>query len=208
VARDKQTPAQWRDKRASKSSYPGRVRIIGGVWRSRLLNVPGAEGLRPTPDRVRETLFNWLRPYLPGARCLDLFAGTGALCLEALSRGAGSVVMVEKSDHAVQALRRNLERLGARDAEVIQADAVEYLERLPEAFDIVFIDPPFRSDLIPRCSTLVEERGWIRPGGLVYIEAPSRMQALPIPSTWELIRSQKTGQVGYHLVRKGVKSEG
>ncbi len=178
------------------------MRIIGGIWRSRLLHVPEAEGLRPTPDRVRETLFNWLRPYLPGARCLDLFAGTGALCLEALSRGAGSVVMVEKSDLAVQALRRNLERLGAGDAEVIQTDAVEYLERSPEAFDIVFIDPPFRSDLISRCSALVEERGWIRPGGLVYIEAPSRMQALPIPPTWELIRSQKAGQVGYHLARK------
>lgn len=183
------------------AGYPGQVRIIGGIWRSRRLEVPQAEGLRPTPDRVRETLFNWLAPWLPGARCLDLFAGTGALCLEALSRGASEVVMVEKAPHVVDVLRRNLELLGARHAQVAAADATEYLARPHEPFDIVFLDPPFRSDLIDRGSRLLQERRWVKPGGLVYIEAPSQMEPLPIPPDWNLIRSKHAGEVGYHLAQ-------
>ena len=185
-----------------ESSYPRQLRIIGGRWRGRRLEVPEAEGLRPTPDRVRETLFNWLQPYIDGAHCLDLFAGTGALCLEALSRGAAEVVMVEKSPHVAQQLRRHVEKLEAAGAEVVPADAVDYLQRPPRQFDIVFLDPPFRSNLIAECAALVEARGWLKPGGLVYIEAPSRLSALALPATWELIRSKKAGQVGYHLARK------
>jgi len=186
----------------TKSSYPGRLRIIGGRWRGRRLEVPESEGLRPTPDRVRETLFNWLQPYIAGAHCLDLFAGTGALCLEALSRGAARVVMVEQAPAVAEQLRRHVATLQAQNAEVVRADAVEFLQQAPQAFDIVFLDPPFRSDLIQRCAELVEARGWIKPGGLVYIEAPSRVAALPIPAAWELIRSKSAGQVGYHLARK------
>lgn len=186
----------------TKSSYPGRLRIIGGRWRGRRLEVPESEGLRPTPDRVRETLFNWLQPYIAGAQCLDLFAGTGALCLEALSRGAARVVMVEQAPAVAERLRRHVETLQARNAEVVRADAVEFLQQAPQAFDIVFLDPPFRSDLIARCAGLVETRGWIKPGGLIYIEAPSRVGTLPIPATWELLRSKSAGQVGYHLARK------
>lgn len=186
----------------SKSSYPRKLRIIGGRWRGRRLEVSESEGLRPTPDRVRETLFNWLQPYISGARCLDLFAGTGALCLEALSRGAGRVVMVEKSPKVAQQLRRHVETLQADDAQVIQADAVDFLQRTPQIFDIVFLDPPFKSDLIAVCAALVEARGWVKPGSLIYVEAPSRMKDLPLPATWELIRSKKAGEVGYHLARK------
>jgi len=186
----------------TKSSYPGRLRIIGGRWRGRRLEVPESEGLRPTPDRVRETLFNWLQPYIAGAQCLDLFAGTGALCLEALSRGAARVVMVEQAPAVAEQLRRHVATLQAENAEVVRADAVEFLRQAPQAFDIVFLDPPFQSDLIRRCAELVEARGWIKPGGLVYIEAPSRVEAPPIPATWELIRSKSAGQVGYHLARK------
>jgi 16S rRNA (guanine966-N2)-methyltransferase len=186
-----------------KSSYPRQLRIIGGRWRGRRLDVSESEGLRPTPDRVRETLFNWLQPYIAGANCLDLFAGTGALCLEALSRGATQVVMVEKAAHVAQQLRRHVEKLEATGAEVVPADAVEFLQREPRVFDIVFLDPPFKSDLIAECAALVETRGWIKPGGLVYIEAPSRMEPL-LPATWQLIRSKKAGQVGYHLARKTV----
>ena len=186
----------------TKSSYPGRLRIIGGRWRGRRLEVPESEGLRPTPDRVRETLFNWLQPYIAGAQCLDLFAGTGALCLEALSRGAARVVMVEKEPAVAEQLRRHVATLRADHAEVVRADAVEFLQQAPQAFDIIFLDPPFRSDLIARCAELVEVRGWIKPGGLVYIEAPSGIDAPPIPATWELIRSKSAGQVGYHLARK------
>ncbi|MHB8535293.1 MAG: 16S rRNA (guanine(966)-N(2))-methyltransferase RsmD [Sulfuricaulis sp.] len=185
-----------------KSPYPGKLRIIGGRWRGRRLSVVEAEGLRPTPDRVRETLFNWLQPYIAGARCLDLFAGTGALCLEALSRGAGRVVMVEQAAPVAERLRQSLEMLAAENATVVRADAIEYLRQTPQDFDIVFLDPPFKSDLIARCADLIEAHGWIKPGGLVYVEAPSAIKQLPLPATWELIRSKKAGQVGYHLARK------
>ncbi len=164
--------------------------------------MPDSEGLRPTPDRVRETLFNWLQPYIAGASCLDLFAGTGALCLEALSRGAASVVMVEKAPPVAQRLRQHVERLDATGAEVVLADAVDFLQRTPRAFNIVFLDPPFKSDLIADCAAAVEARGWVKPGGLIYIEAPSRLKELALPSTWTLIRSKKAGQVGYHLAQK------
>lgn len=186
----------------TKSPYPGKLRIIGGRWRGRRLSVAQAEGLRPTPDRVRETLFNWLQPYIAGASCLDLFAGTGALCLEALSRGAGRVVMVEKAAHVVERLREHIKMLAADNATVVLADAAEYLQRAPHAFDIIFLDPPFKSDLIARCAELVEAHGWIKPGGLIYVEAPSRITALPLPASWEIIRSKEAGQVGYHLAQK------
>jgi 16S rRNA (guanine966-N2)-methyltransferase len=185
-----------------KSSYPGKLRIIGGRWRGRRLSVSESEGLRPTPDRVRETLFNWLQPYLAGASCLDLFAGTGALCLEALSRGAGRVVMVEQAAPVAQRLRQTLEMLEAENATVVRADAVEYLRQTPQTFDIIFLDPPFSTDLIARCAGLIETHGWIKPGGLIYVEAPSRIESLPLPAGWELIRSKKAGQVGYHLAQK------
>jgi 16S rRNA (guanine966-N2)-methyltransferase len=186
---------------ARHATYPGEIRIIGGRWRSRKLPVLVSEGLRPTPDRVRETLFNWLAPTLPGARCLDLFAGSGALCLEALSRGAAEVVMVEKTPAVAARLRENLERLKAESARVENTDATVFLARAVEPFDIIFLDPPFASDLIAQCARLIAERGWVVPGGLVYVEAPSSMEPLPLPADWQLIRSKKAGQVGYHLAR-------
>jgi 16S rRNA (guanine966-N2)-methyltransferase len=199
VSASKPGPAGRRG--AAQGPYPGFIRIIGGRWRSRKLPVPEAVGLRPTPDRVRETLFNWLTPYLPGARCVDLFAGTGALCLEALSRGAGAVVMVEQSAAVAQGLRRNLATLGAQNAEVVCADALAFLAGAPRVFDIVFLDPPFKSDLIARCAALLEPRGWVRAGSLVYVEAPRHLDALPVPPGWELLRSKRAGEVGYHLAR-------
>ncbi|MFQ5993606.1 MAG: 16S rRNA (guanine(966)-N(2))-methyltransferase RsmD [Acidiferrobacterales bacterium] len=188
--------------RGAHRNYPGALRIIAGTWRRRRLLVPDGPDVRPTPDRVRETLFNWLRSDLSGARCVDLFAGTGALCLEALSRGASRVVMVERAPEAVACLRDNVAELGADGAHVVEADAVDYLMGPPETFDIVFIDPPFHSDLIARSSELVDTRGWIEPGALVYIESPREMAQLPIPESWEVIRGQNAGQVGYHLARK------
>ena len=124
------------------------LRIIGGEWRSRKLKFADVPGLRPTPDRVRETLFNWLQWHVPGARCLDLFAGSGALGLEALSRGARDVVMVEKHPAAAQALRDNLTLLGARNARLVHDDALRYLGRVTVAFDLIFLDPPFRQMLL------------------------------------------------------------
>lgn len=194
-------------KRQARAAYPGEIRIIGGQWRSRVLKIASSAGLRPTPNRVRETLFNWLQPYLPGARCLDVTAGTGVLCFEALSRGAGAALMVEQSPVAAQIIRENIALLGAEHAEVVCGDGVTYLEAASpqgsdRAYDIVFLDPPFRSDLIERCSGLLERHGWVKHGGLIYIEAPSTMQSLPLPDSWEMMRSKTAGQVGYHLVRR------
>jgi 16S rRNA (guanine966-N2)-methyltransferase len=182
-------------------SYPGKIRIIGGQWRGRKLPVLAQEGLRPTPDRVRETLFNWLAPVIRGARCLDLFAGTGAHCLEALSRGAAEVVMVEHASRVAEQLRRNIATLDAHGAKVIQADAVEFLRGASQLFDVIFLDPPFAADLIERCSALIAARDWLKPGGLVYIEAPAALEPLPLPGGWEIWRSRRAGQVGYHLAR-------
>lgn len=179
------------------------MRIIGGRWKRTPIPVPDLPGLRPTPDRVRETVFNWLGQDLTGWRCLDLYAGTGALGLEAASRGAAQVVFVEREPRAVQALRRLCERLGPESLQIVQADASSWLERWPGTFDLVLLDPPFQSDalqrLLPRVSRV------LAPGGLVYVESP---QALADPrgllaalSQWELHRAGRAGQVHYHLLR-------
>ena len=186
---------------SATSGYPGTLRIIAGTWRRRRLIVPNVAGVRPTPDRVRETLFNWLNPWLPGARCIDLFAGTGALCLEALSRGASSAVMVEASFAVAAALRENVARLGAEQVEVVVAEAITYLRGPVQPFDIVFLDPPFDSELIAQTSVLLDQRGWVQPGGHIYIEARRQMKHLPIPDSWKLLHSEAAGQVGYHLVQ-------
>ena len=188
---------------ARPGGYPGRLRIIGGRWRGRWLPVAPSPGLRPTPNRIRETLFNWLRPWLPGARCLDLTAGTGSLCLEALSQGAAEVVMVEADPEVAACLRRNVERLGAGEqARVVQAQALDYLAGPVAHFHIVFLDPPFASDLIGRCAERLEAGGWIQPGGWIYVEAPRTLRPLPVPQNWQLVRSKSAGQVGYHLLRR------
>jgi 16S rRNA (guanine966-N2)-methyltransferase len=178
------------------------LRIIGGIWRGRRLNFPESAMLRPTPDRVRETLFNWLQPWIAGAHCLDLFAGSGALGLEALSRGAAQVVLLEQDAAVVQALRDNLDKLQAQAADLIHTDAVRYLQGPARPFDIVFLDPPFQSDLLKRCFDLLEKQRWIKPGGLVYIENPKTVSELALPASWQLTRSKSAGQVGYHLARK------
>lgn len=182
------------------SSRPGQVRIIGGAWRGRRLSVAPSEGLRPTPDRVRETLFNWLQPVIAGARCLDLFAGTGVLGLECLSRGGSEAVLVEKDAQAARVLSENVLRLQARTARVVEADALAYLEGTPTAFDLVFLDPPFQSAHIEKAAGLLRARGWIRPGGLIYIEAP-KGAALTLPARWREQRAKTAGEVAYYLVR-------
>jgi len=179
-----------------------RIRIIGGDWRSRRIGFPDHEGLRPSADRVRETLFNWLGQDLGGQSCLDLFAGSGALGFEALSRGAASVVMVEKSRRVCEALRRNAQLLGAKNLSVHRADALEFATAAAAdaaaRFDLVFLDPPFRSALLeqalPRVAPL------LRPGARVYVEGA----AVFAPSGgWRMHRQGRTGQVHYTLVTYG-----
>ncbi len=176
----------------------GEVRIIGGEWRGRRIAVPAATGLRPTGDRVRETLFNWLAPRLPGAKCLDLFAGTGVLGLEALSRGAGEVVFVERQRDVALALEANLERLGARAGTVVGADARRFLDGSPRPFDVVFLDPPFGEfDLGELCKLLAA--GWLCDGARVYLEMPEKAAVPALPPPWQCLREKTAGQVRYAL---------
>ena len=186
---------------------PNRIRIIGGTHRGRRLAFPDAAGLRPTPDRVRETLFNWLMPHLPGARCLDLFAGSGALGLEAVSRGAREVVLMDANPVVVKSLQENLRLLGETErARVIRSDALAFLRKETDApFDIVFLDPPYATVLLPEAVRLLEKGGWLADPAWIYIEAPvARGQAAlpPLPENWSLQREKQAGQVGYHLVRR------
>ena len=179
----------------------GQLRIIGGQWRSRKLAFPDVEGLRPTPDRVRETLFNWLQSVVPGVRCLDLFAGSGALGLEALSRGAAWAVFVDQDVVAARCLREHLQTLRATDAQVMQADVLAYLQGVAQTFDVVFIDPPYRHyDLLQDCCARLESGDWLAPQAYVYLETESSREVPPLPLNWQVIRSKKAGQVGYHLV--------
>ncbi len=176
-----------------------RVRLIGGLWRSRHLSFPAREGLRPTPDRVRETVFNWLAPSLPEARCLDLFAGSGALGFEALSRGAATAVLVEKDRAAQAALRQTAHLLDARTATVVAEDALDFLAATPPAaFDIVFLDPPFETELLAAALTLVQERGILTPAGMIYVEtAAGTAWELPPDLRWH--RQGCAGKVRFGL---------
>lgn len=179
----------------------GHVRIVGGRWRGTKLPVPDRPGLRPTSDRVRETLFNWLAPMLPGARVLDLFAGTGALGFEALSRGAASAVLVEHDREAATHLRNACARLQGGDAaQVVQADALAWLHAQPEAsFDLAFVDPPFDANLWGGVLPALVPR--LREGAWLYIEAPATDDAPP-PDGWRLHREGRTRDVRYALYRR------
>lgn len=187
-----------------------RLRIIGGRWRSTPLHFPDVAAIRPTPNRVRETLFNWLQQAVLGARCLDLFAGSGAVGLEALSRGAGAAVFVDMDAVIGRYLRDTLERLRCTDAQVVTADARNYLQRAPTAFDIVFLDPPFAAgvnELLPQLIQQLEHGGWLAPEAWIYLECPAGIDPLSIehwPHNWRLHRSKQAGQVGYHLAQRSV----
>jgi 16S rRNA (guanine966-N2)-methyltransferase len=176
---------------------PGEVRIIAGQWRSRRLHFPDRPGLRPTPDRVRETLFNWLGQDLTGRACLDLYAGSGALGFEAASRGARRVVMVDRDAAAVQALRANHLVLGGAAVEVRRADALEFLKAHPGPFDVVFLDPPFSDAHWPPLLEAVA--GVLAPDGVVYCE---RGRALEPLAEWRVLKSGRAGQVSHQLLKR------
>ena len=189
----------------AKKTRPGRLRIVAGKWRSRLLDIAAVEGLRPTAERIRETLFNWLAPTIAGSRCLDLCAGTGALGFEALSRGADAVVFVEKSPIAARALRENARMLGADDAAIHQDDALEFLARGAEQpFDIVFLDPPFAAAMLGELCRLLDERSLLRQGALVYLEEDRSTPAVELPAGWNRVRSKAAGNVRYSLAKVGI----
>jgi len=156
--------------------------------------------VRPTPDRVRETLFNWLAPVIAGARCLDLYAGSGALGLEALSRGAAQVVFVDRAPAVRRQLETSLATLQSTRGEIVCMDAMRYLEGAPAPFDIVFVDPPYGSGLVPAAMARLVERGWLAAGASVYLEHEAGT-APAVPAGWALFRSAAAGRVRYHLAR-------
>ena len=178
------------------------LRIIGGTWRSRKLKFPDAQGLRPTADRIRETLFNWLGQNLEGLSCLDLFAGSGALGFEAASRLARRVVQVEQDRAVCQALKANCELLGATPVAVVQADVLRFLQGAPEAFQIVFMDPPFQLGGHAQVCRLLEDRGWLAPMARIYVESPSSHTLEDLPESWQILRAKKAGAVDYRLYQR------
>jgi 16S rRNA (guanine966-N2)-methyltransferase len=177
------------------------LRIIGGQWRGRKFKFPEAEHLRPTPDRVRETLFNWLIPVIDGASCLDLFSGSGALGLEALSRGAGHVSFVDTSKQVIQYLKQTCETLQTDRAEFFNGSAGAFLSRPARQFDVVFLDPPYDLNLIPETARQLQEGEWLKPGVLIYIEHDGRLDTNQLPSNWNAHREKIAGQVHYSLYR-------
>src|SRR3954466_10863782 len=180
-----------------KSAKENRVRIIGGEHRGRRIAVPDRPGLRPTPDRVRETLFNWLGQRLDGLACLDLFSGSGALGFEAASRGAARVVMVENDRTAFEGLRKAKDLLAAANIHLVFDDALHYLSAIEVRFDVVFLDPPFRQNALAVALERLPAR--LAPGARVYLEAPA---ALDLPEPWRELRRARAGQVSYQLLER------
>lgn len=168
-----------------------------------MLPVPDVGNLRPTPDRVRETLFNWLVGSIEGACCLDLYAGSGALGFEAVSRGAARALLVERDQGAVDSLRRQARLLDASQIEVVHADARRWLEGEATAFDIVFVDPPYGSGDLGEICSLLDQGGWLAADALVYLESSLEPETLPLPPAWRVLRRQKAGRVRYHLAAAG-----
>ena len=183
------------------SGRPGRIRVIGGNLRNSRLEVPELPGLRPTPERVRETLFNWLAPMIEGARVLDLCAGTGALGIEALSRGAASACFVEPDARTARALRDNLARLKAVDGEVAAIDAQAFLRGAARAFDLVLLDPPFALGLWSPLAEQLEHGGWLAERAWIYVESPRELSPA-VPARWSLHREGRAGEVRFALYRR------
>jgi 16S rRNA (guanine966-N2)-methyltransferase len=186
-------------KKGSQQSS-GSVRIIGGKWRSRNLRFVSVDGLRPTGSRIRETLFNWLAPTIEGARCLDLFAGSGALCFEALSRGANCCVAIEANSQAISELRHNQAQLTANNLDIVSGDCQKLLERgnTAKPYDIIFLDPPFDMKLHKQASRLLISGNWLASKAQIYCEFPAT-EAQDLPLSWRLIKDKIAGNVRYCL---------
>jgi 16S rRNA (guanine966-N2)-methyltransferase len=188
-------------QRNPKTGAPGKLRIIAGTLRNSRLPVADIPGLRPTPERVRETLFNWLAPHIEGARCLDLYAGTGALGIEALSRGAAQVDLVERDTRLAALLKENLARLKAAGANVYSTDAASFMANGDQSYDIVFVDPPFADQQWNAAMTALESHALLKPGALVYLEYPQDVE-LTAPASWSVHRQGRAGAVCFTLYRR------
>ncbi len=182
----------------------GMIRIIAGKWRGRRLPVHDIEGLRPTTDRVKETVFNWLMNEIDQTRCLDCFSGSGSLGFEVLSRGATSVTMIEKDHQAAKQLAENVTLLSAGNteefgAQIVKDDCLSYLSTQTTPYDLVFIDPPFRKNLAEPVCELLQSRGLLTPSALIYVEIESELTDLTVPANWQLLKEKTAGQVSFRL---------
>ncbi|ENK0809121.1 16S rRNA (guanine(966)-N(2))-methyltransferase RsmD [Vibrio fluvialis] len=195
LRRRQQNPSQ-------KRAPSGQVRIISGLWRGRKLPVHDAEGLRPTTDRVKETLFNWLAQDIPHAKCLDLFAGSGGLGFESASRQADKVTMLEMNPQAFAQLKTNIAALKASNIEAVNTDTLAYLKQPGQAYDVVFIDPPFRQGLLQETVQLLEQNGWLAANAMIYIECEKELPLTELPESWQLYREKLAGQVCYRLFER------
>ena len=187
---------------SQKKPSTGFVRIISGLWRGRKLPVHDAEGLRPTTDRVKETLFNWLAQDVPQAKCLDLFAGSGGLGFEAASRQADEVTMIELNPNAFKQLEKNIAALNSDNLTAINSDALIFLQQAGTPHHVVFIDPPFRKGLLEQTVTLLESNGWLANDAMIYIETEKELALEGIPTNWHLHREKTAGQVSYRLFER------
>lgn len=194
-----------RENMDKKNARAGQLRIVAGNWRSRLLRIANVPGLRPTAARIRETLFNWLSRHVHGASCLDLCAGTGALGIEALSRGAARVVFVELSAPAAEVLESNLQSLEASGVEIVNTDARTYLATLASTkFDIVFLDPPFAAALHDELCRLLSEKNWLAADARIYIELDKDQPEPCLPESWQVLKNKTAGKVRYMLATPGI----
>lgn len=182
-----------------KKTSAGSVRIISGLWRGRKLPVHHAEGLRPTSDRVKETLFNWLAQDIAQAKCLDVFAGSGGLGFEAASRQADIVTMLEYNPEAYRQLQSNISSLNATNLTAVSCDALQHLAKPGTPYDVVFLDPPFHKGLLAQVITLLESNNWLAENAYIYIETEKALQLEGIPEHWSLHREKTTSQVSYRL---------
>jgi 16S rRNA (guanine966-N2)-methyltransferase len=180
----------------------GELRVIGGEWRGRKLRFPAVAAIRPTPNRVRETVFNWLQGVVRGSRCLDLYAGSGALGFEALSRGAREVVFVDVEPAVVRHVSSLLEELRCDRGRVVRADALRFLGQPATPFDVIFLDPPFAEPVLAEACARIEAGGWLAAGGFAYLESAAAAGPPELPVGWTMLRSKRAGEVGYHLARR------
>ena len=197
MARSKTSSSSRSTASAGRS---GTIRLISGQWRGRKLPVHDVEGLRPTTDRVKETLFNWLATDVRHSRCLDVFAGSGSLGFEALSRYASYVMMIEQEPKAARQLQQNLQTLQCTQAQVVCRDALQVLQQpCTEPFELVFLDPPFRKELLSQVIPLLEQQGWLADSALISLERENEGTPPVIPANWQLLKDKQAGQVCYQL---------
>ncbi len=183
-------------------SNKNKLRIIAGEWRSRQLFFEDVPGLRPTPARVRETVFNWLQTDVIASRCLDLYAGSGALGFEAASRGAKSVAMVESNAQACRLINENKAKLSAEQIKIIQIDVFKFLAGDASSFDLVFLDPPFAKGMVQQTCQWLEDKGWLAPQAKVYVEVESQLVLDEMPENWQCLKNKTAGEVGYYLFER------